>query len=56
MKKTLPIILRDVRKDFARLKGPSGVYLARSASCFFVRRNLSTRVCSEVEIETEVAL
>jgi hypothetical protein len=32
------------------------VYLARSASCFRVSRSLSTRVCSEVEMDTEVAL
>ena len=32
------------------------VYLESCASCFCVNRSLSTRVCSEVEIETEVAL
>ena len=32
------------------------LYLASRASCFCVSRSLSTRVCSDVEIETDVAL
>ena len=34
----------------------SDVYLARAANCLRVKRSLSTRVCSDVEMDTDVAL